>query len=301
MKRTILATISILAALFAIGCDKETEYVFVEEIVYVYDESDPPPVPQGVSSITGDEEVVVYWLPIDDVIGDFDKYVVYRSDHHPDTGYWEIGRTSNLYFVDRDVINGHTYYYAVSSVDLDGHLSALSYEMVFDTPRPEGFDRAIFDFNVMPDYSGWDLSAAQVVNYLSGACDFFLEWVNADSVFYFNVGNIATDIQDMGYTFDFDEIGYSPDTGWSRNGWCEVIEGHTYIIWTADNHFAKVRVTALGLNQVIFDWAYQVDNGNPELKPLVPREPDYLRHSPIGMQAESGGLLMRSNPGKAGI
>jgi hypothetical protein len=38
------------------------------------------------------------------------------------------------------------------------------------------------------------------------------------------------------------------------------------VIWTADNHFAKIRVTAVSPNFVEFDWAYQIADGNPELR-----------------------------------
>ncbi|MEO0156993.1 MAG: hypothetical protein ABIL07_07755, partial [candidate division WOR-3 bacterium] len=68
-----------------------------------------------------------------------------------------------------------------------------------------------------------------------------------------------------GYTASFDEIGYAPDDGWSPTGIVEAIVGHTYVIWTWDNHFAKIRVASLKPGYVIFDWAYQVDPGNPEL------------------------------------
>lgn len=276
MKTGLLTLIVILAGLATVGCDNN-ERILYEEI-YVYNEDNPPPVPQGVYSVTGDGEVLLHWLPIDDINGDFDTYIVYRSDFHPDTGYIEIGQTRGLYFIDDNVVNSHTYFYAVSSVDFDGNLSDLSYELVFDTPRPEGYNRALFDFNSMPQYAGWDLSEAAVVDYQSVNCDFFLEYFAGDGVYYFNVGNIDTDIQDMGFTYNFDEIDFAPDSGWSANGWCEVIEGHSYVIWTADNHFAKIRVTAINASQVVFDWAYQRATGNLELKPLVGRTPDYLRN-----------------------
>ena len=243
-------------------------------------EDGPPPVPQGIYSITGDSEVFLSWLPVDDVHGDFAFYVVYRSDTDPDTGYWAIGETTNEYFIDDDVTNGMTYYYAVSSVDEDGNLSDLSYEFVLDTPRPQGSNRTIFDFYQQPGFAGWDLAARQVVAWTDQDCDFYLEYVGGDGVFYFNVGDDTTDIQDMGYTETLDDIDYSPEFGWSQNGWSEVIFGHTYIIWTADNHFAKIRVTSINSNSITFDWAYQVDWGNRELKPLIPRSSDYLRRVP---------------------
>lgn len=270
MKKIILG-LMILAAAAITGCDDDNN-------VIVSHDDTAPPVPQGVYSVTGDREVLLYWLPIDDVDGDFQSYVVYRSDHDPDTGYLAIGETTQEYFVDNQVINGHTYYYAVSSLDHNGNLSALSYELVFDTPRPQGTGAIMFDFNAIPTYAGWDFSAQQTVSYLAGGCDIYAEYVPGDGVFYINVADVNVDIQDMGYTDDLDVIGYSPDAGWSQNGWCEVIPGHTYVFRTADNHYAKIRVTAIIDDHLIFDWAYQVDPGNPELKPLIKRIPGYLRH-----------------------
>jgi len=272
MKKIILGLL-ILAATVITGCDEDNhDHVFVPQ------DQIAPPVPQGVYSVTRDREILLYWLPIDDVEGDFEEYVVYRSDFDPDTGYMMIGETTQEYFVDNQVINGRTYYYAVSSLDQSGNLSALSYELVFDTPRPQGSGAIMFDFNGDPSYAGWDFSAQQTVDYLAAGCDVYTEYVPGDGVFYINVANVNVDIQDMGYTEDLDVIGYSPDAGWSLNGWSELILGHTYVIWTADNHYAKIRVTAILGDHIIFDWAYQVDPGNPELKPLIKRLPGYLRY-----------------------
>ena len=270
--RTIVLTMITLATLVLTGCDDHQDRIVrVDDVV-------APPVPQGVYSVTRDHQVLLYWMPIDDVNGDFSSYVVYRSDFDPDTGYYEIGETTNEYFVDNNVVNGRTYYYAVSSVDIHGNLSDLSYEYVFDSPRPQGINRTVFDFNILPNYAGWNLAAEANVSYQSDSCDFYLEYYAGDDVFYFNVGAVNTDIQDMGYTKNLDAIDYAPESGWSKNGWCEVILYHTYVIWTADNHFAKIRVVAINSDNVIFDWAYQVAPGNPELKPQPTRTADYLRH-----------------------
>ena len=240
------------------GCDDDC-------VVCTYDDN-PPPTPQGVYSITADQEIYVIWHPIDDVDGDFSNYVVYRSDFDPDTGYWAIGTTIDTFFVDYGLENGHTYYYAVSSIDYDGNLSALSYEYVFDTPRPEGFGERIYTMETEPDNSGWYLYGEYRVPWDDPDCDFFLDEDNG--IPYLNVGDGYTYIQDMGYTTNFDEISYSPpaDSGWSANGWAEVILGHTYVIQTSNSHFAKVRVAEINADNIIFDWGYQVAQGNRELK-----------------------------------
>lgn len=87
-----------------------------------------------------------------------------------------------------------------------------------------------------------------------------------------------TDIQDFGYTDSLDEVSWSPAEGWSNVGWVEVIRGHTYIIWTWNDHYAKLRVEGIvGDTKIYFDWAYQVAPGNQELTPRPSREENYLR------------------------
>ncbi|MDD4050809.1 MAG: hypothetical protein PHR28_02765, partial [candidate division Zixibacteria bacterium] len=210
MKKIMLGLL-ILAATVLTGCDEDDH-----DHVLVSQDQTAPPVPQGVYSITGDGEVLLYWLPIDDIDGDFESYIVYRSDYAPDTGYWFIGETAQEYFVDDQVTNGKTYYYAVSSMDVDGNLSDLSYELVFDTPRPQGTGAVMFDYNAVPTYAGWDFSAEQTVDYLAAGCDIYTEYLSGDDVFYINVADVNVDIQDMGYTENLDVIGYSPDDGWSQ-------------------------------------------------------------------------------------
>ena len=42
--------------------------------------------------------------------------------------------------------------------------------------------------------------------------------------------------------------------------------GHTYVIWTWDNHFAKIRIKSISNERVVFDWAYQLLEGEQLLK-----------------------------------
>ncbi len=268
----VLAAMLGIAAISLTGCEDNNEtIVFIDEEV-------APPIPQGVYSVTGDETVFIFWNHVEDIHGDFSNYIVYRSDTPPYTTYWPIGQTTGNEFVDDNLVNGKTYFYAVASIDIDGFESDLSYEDVFDTPRPEGFGQVIYDFNTTPSLAGWDFEGQTLVGYTSSACDFYVE--RFDGIWYINAGRYdlvnpnLTDIQDMGFTVDFDEISYSPpaDSGWSVNQWAEAIVGHTYVFWTEFDHFAKVRVTHIAGDSLIFDWGYQVDPSNRELKPRVPNE-----------------------------
>jgi len=280
MNSRILLILTALAALLFVGCDHDDDVVMVDFA---------PAAPQGVYSVTGDDMVEIYWVgPYE---SDIVRYIVWRS-FDPITDYREIGSVvaesnPNLDyirygFVDDNVTNGVTYYYAVSSVDKAGQVSELSAEEVFDTPRPEGLVELV-DSLVSPLEAGFNLENAVVVSSHSSLADFFVDRVPGFyDVFYINAADINTDIQDMGYTVDFDDIGWAPEFGWSENGFLEIIEDHTYVIWTRDYHFAKVRVESINVysGTVVFKWAYQTDEDNLELKPVVVEKPvhdsDYL-------------------------
>jgi len=246
-----LIKIIIIAGLFSLaGCVNE------------FADNEPPDVPGGLSSVTGDEEVMLTWYASTEP--DLAGYRVYRSltESGP---YYEIGNTNLDYFLDCGLANGQTYYYAISAFDLNGNESTLSYEIVYDTPRPEGFNQNLLDFSAYPAYSGWNFSSYSVVPYNSSSCDFYYGYDNMNEAYYFYIGRPGGLIQDFGYTESLDDITYAPEDGWSLTGIVEAILGHTYVIWTWDNHFAKIRVTAIGTNCIFFDWAYQIDPGNPEL------------------------------------
>jgi hypothetical protein len=225
-------------------------------------DNEPPAVPRGLRSITGDEEVLLVWYP--NTEHDLAGYRIYRSLEALGL-YYEIGETDLDYFLDFGLDNGQTYYYAITAFDHDGNESELSYEIVYDTPRPEGYDEQIFDYTIYPDYAGWRFSVYNIVAYDAAYCDFYFGYDDGTNTFYFFTGHPAGLIQDFGYTSSLDEITYAPQQGWSQTGVVEAIQGHTYIMHTWDNHYAKFRVTAIGTNSVMFDWAYQVDPGNPEL------------------------------------
>jgi hypothetical protein len=243
----------ILASMALVGCE-------ADQVIYVSDTY--PTRPTGVTSTTGDGAVFLYWDPNGEP--DLDFYRVYSGPAA--TGQFDpIGSTSGESFVDNQVNNGQTYYYAISAVNTAGLESALSVENVFDTPRPEGYGLRLYDLADQPSMSGFDLSAWQRVAYDDPSVDIFIDQDLALGLLYINAANANTDLQDMGYTDNLDDITWSPDAGWSPVGWAQVILGHTYVIWTDNNHYAKLRAVSVAGTWAQFDWAYQVDPGNPEL------------------------------------
>ncbi len=238
-------------------------------------DTEPPAIPRGVRSITGDDWVMVEWFPNGEA--DLAGYKIWRDDNgdeefdllgevSPDSSS-DVGRFS---FVDEGVINGRTYSYAVSAVDYDGNESELSPEQVFDTPRPSGNNVTLNDFNLIPDRSGFDFSqpARGAITWDLPATDVYFGFDAAVSVPYLYSDNL-TELQDMGYHEYFDEVDVSPVRGFTTE-FVELIAGHVYTLLTPDRNFAKIHVIVVSETAITFDWAYQIDPDNPQLAPRRP-------------------------------
>jgi len=249
---------------------------------------DSPAAPQGLYSVTGDGQVTLFWFP--NTEKDLSGYDVYRGSACGGT-YILIGSTTSSSFVDANVVNGNTYYYAVLAFDIQGNESDLSYDCIFDTPRPEGFV-TLYDFNQYPNDAGFDFSQETRVAWNSVNADIYLEYFVPDGIFYINT-TAGVDIQDFGYVDEFDDVDFAPNQGWSTLGYEEVILGHAYIIWTADNHYAKIRVENIGANSVGLAWAYQTDPGNGELKLLPPGTTNKKQEKPISVSKTTVNLIKR--------
>lgn len=236
------------------------------------DDCTPPAIPSSVYTITGDGCVEICWGEVrsEDLAG----YKIYRSQSASGT-YYRIGRSEDNYYLDEDVQNGITYYYAVTSYDWEGNESDLSYETVHDTPRPEGYDLTIYDEDARAgvDFSGYYHHMIQPWD--DPFVDMYLLWLNgryclASTDVEYQGAIYGTDIQHAGYVNSLDEIDWAPDGGWSVDIADTVVlyEDHAYVVWTWENNFAKFQVVYIGYDYVIIDWAFQADEGNPELKTL---------------------------------
>ena len=228
----------------------------------------PPSAPRGVVSVTGDEEVSLYWYDVAD--RDLAGYRVYWSDA-PEGPYELLAETAHEWYVDRGLANGRTYFYGVSAFDRFGNESAISDDIVYDTPRPEGYDLVLRNASgTRPEASGYDFSAYQVVPWDSERVDIF--FAVESGVPRMIAGNNETDIQDAGYVALVD-VDWAPERGWSTTGRADLVAGHSYVVWTADDHYAKFEVRSIQPDRLVLDWAYQVDRGNPELAPVRGRAP----------------------------
>jgi len=230
----------------------------------------PPASPRGVYTVTGDGEVFVHWLA--NTESDVAGYRIYEAPcaSGGSCPYDRVGTTSGTSFTVTGLDNGETRYYAVAAFDRAGNESELSAEVLFDTPRPEGFGRVLSDYLADSTQAGYDFSAFAVRSPNDPGTDMFFGF--SSGVYLMFVPDLNTDIQDAGYRTTLDAVDYAPTTGWSPSGSVELIAGHCYIVWTRDDHYAKFRVTEVrpasgtAAAQVVFDWAYQVDSGNRELR-----------------------------------
>jgi hypothetical protein len=226
----------------------------------------PPAAPRGVFTVTGDHQATLYWLA--NTEGDVAGYRIYTApvENGPDGPYFRAGTVAapTTSFVVTGLANGVTKYLAVTAVDNNGNESELSYDTVFDTPRPAGFGATLANFVDGVAGAGWDFSASMTRASDDPATDIFFGYNGA--IYQMFTRDNMTDIQDMGWAGHLDAIDWAPEAGWSPSGTVELIPGHCYVVWTRDNHFAKFRVTGLSSSVVVFDWAYQTDPGNPELR-----------------------------------
>ncbi len=234
----------------------------------------PPAAPRGLFSVTGDGSVTLVWLANTepDVVG----YRIYQAPCASGSScpYDRIGTASApageqyVQYVVSGLANGETAFFAVAAVDRDGLESELSWNDVFDTPRPAGTGLVLYNY-VDSDYDvGYDFSAFVRTDAPDPPTDIFYGYyVDGDDYVHQQifVPDYGTNIQDAGYALSLDAVDFAPVQGWSPTGTVEAVVGHNYVVWTRDDHYAKFRVTAVSPTAVTLDWAYQIDTGNQEL------------------------------------
>lgn len=246
MKTTYLL---IIVSALLMGCKENFEI-----------DTTPPAPPQRVRVLALDNAVEISWVR--NTEPDLAGYKIWVSDKY-DGKYSYIATATRNSFVDNGAKNGVRHYYAVTAFDYADNESDLSADVVYATPRPEGYGTRIDDYRVFPNSAGYDFSTYSVGRYNDNFTDVFFE--NYNGRYYLDVWN-DTDIQDMGYSSSLDDILYAPAAGWSPSKSAEAIVGHTYVIWTADDHYAKMRVKEITASRITFDWAYQLVAKDPQLK-----------------------------------
>lgn len=224
-----------------------------------------PAAPLGAYPVTGDRTVTLLWWP--NTEPDLDHYEIYWR-FEGESRFDFLDDTLDNYYVDRGLENGTTYEYVVVAVDRVGNVSDDS-DLMYDTPRPEDFNLKLYNYerrnlggNYL-SYNAYDFSEFRRTDWATDdEADILFSYV--DNLYLMEAGDVNTDIQDAGF-IPLEEIDWAPDGGWSGTGTAELIMGHSYIVWTRTDNFAKFQVVDLTPEYVMIDWAYQEVTGLPEL------------------------------------
>jgi hypothetical protein len=215
----------------------------------------------------------------------FSVYRVYSTGYDIDSSLcgtqWSLeGTTVSSSFLSGNLQNGVPRCFAVSAVSIEGYESIWS-PLRYDTPRPDGRNVLLTALDADPTRAGFrfwlDANADRVVNpgelalVLNGAstsADFqvvrtaggvFLQPVRTGTS-VLTYGTVAVE--------DLTSIDIAPVAGYARTA-VQALPGQGYVFQMNGGdlfyRYGALRVTAVGPDYVIVDWAYQTDPGNPEL------------------------------------
>ena len=247
------------------GCDDEDPVVV----------DTPPFPPDGVFSVTGDEVVSIFWNENQEP--DLAGYQIWRGNEAEEGPYFHLASVSanTTSYDDIDVNNGDFWFYAVLAVDAAGNESELSRELVFDTPRPEGFGLVLVDLGQDPSHAGYDFSSLSNSSQAASMSTTDIYFESVGGVDYVVAADPLVDIQDYG-VIPLIGVDYAPEEGWAPSKRAEAIDGHSYIVritnGQGDFNFAKFEVMEPPTVSLRMNWAYQA----------VPNELELSRIAPLG-------------------
>jgi hypothetical protein len=218
----------------------------------------------------------------------FKTYRVYSTTYNLDAGQcgtnWSLeGTTVAPEFLAGALQNGTPRCFSVTSVSTDDVESARS-PLRSDTPRPDSRNVALFAApNSESGFRFWDDlnhdGAAQPDEFgivRSGSdltVDFYIERLSDGSLWFHPVRS-GTGVEQYGTgpVEDLTSIDFAPDQTYSSAP-IEALTGYGYVFSMSGGdgfaRFGAVRVTHVGTNMLILDWAFQTDPGNPELKTMA--------------------------------
>lgn len=249
----------------------------------------PPDVPASLSSTTLDGAVALTWTDNSYTSdpGNFQNYRIYSTNYDLDQDLcgtsWQLeGTTVAPEFVVGALTNGLPRCFTVTAVSVDGFESDRS-PLRSDTPRPDTRNVVLYAFQLQAAGSGfrfWDdlsgdgrVQGAELGLVRSGAGgdidfvvdrdlsgDLFLTPVRAGTgVEYYDANNPVEDLT---------SIDFAADRTYRTSG-ILALPGYGYVFemdgGDGFKRYGAVRVSHVGQDFLILDWAYQTDPGNPEL------------------------------------
>lgn len=247
------------------------------------DERNQLPRPATLISVSLDQAVQLSWAAnarlADPTL--FDYYRIYSTVYDFDAGVcieasWVLeGTTVSEDFLVTGLANGAPRCFAVTTVSRRGHESLWS-DLRSDTPRYDARNVLVDAFEVLPATSGFRFHqpAGNVFGaVLSGDrsdIDFRVERRTDGSLWLVPVrAGVEVALYATTPVTDLTSIDVAPADPAFARGAIEAVPGYAYVFRMPNGQFANfgaVRVTHVGREYAIFDWAYQTDPGNPELR-----------------------------------
>ena len=247
-----------------------------------------PPPPSGLSTTSLDGAVALVWPDnaYESSPANFQSYAVYSSSYDLDqdacgTSVQLEGTTVAPEFISGALVNGVSRCFFVTAISVDGFESDASVSRN-DTPRPDARNVVVFarqeqdaqsGFRFWQDVNGDGQSQNSELGLLASGTDLNADFTverDLDDVLFLQPVRAGTEVALYGTTpvEDLTSIDIAPNTGFDVTA-IEALPGWGYVFeMTASDAFFRygaVRVTHVGRNFLILDWAFQTDPGNPEL------------------------------------
>jgi hypothetical protein len=249
----------------------------------------PPDTPASVSSTSLDGAVALTWTDnsyqSDPAL--FSNYLVYSTSYDLDNDVcgdsWSLeGTTVAPEFIVGALTNGIPQCFHVTAVSVDGFESGRS-PLRADTPRPDARNVAVATVQSDPAVSGfrfWDDLDADgqsddnelglVRDGTSGTVDFFVDRDDVDGRVFLTPVRFGTGVEYYANApvEDLTSVDFAEDQVY-RTTSIEALPGYGYVFemdgGDGFQRYGALRVTHVGQTFIIFDWAFQIDPGNPEL------------------------------------
>lgn len=272
-----------VAAVSPSGMETASEYsleIYVPEPV-------APADPQGMEVVALDGASYLRWSDNARNAEDFSFYRVYLEDTAGgDAAPFLLGETDSEGFLDLLAQNGTTYSYFVTAVDDQGHESSGS-AAAQGTPRPDYHGEWIYAYEDLPSQSGFRFSPDEMTLPILDGDDpdrHFRMEIDADG--WWLVPGPGTQVYDgffettalkcgAGADSDCVALDEAPASGYVSAD-MPLYAQTTYVLRVVGDdgldHYGVLRAELLGYDQngdaiMIFDWAYQLQAGNPSLAP----------------------------------
>jgi hypothetical protein len=246
------------------------------------DERNRLPAPSGLTSVSLDRAVQLSW-PNNARQANaqlFAYYRVYSTSYdldadRCDAANWVLeGTTVSEDFLATGLPNGAPRCFAVSAVSTDGHESVWTRPRA-DTPRYDARNVLLFAREATLAQSGFRFFVPSTTTFgavMAGDrtdLDFRVERRSDGSLWLAPVrSGVRVTLYGNAPVVDLTSIDVAPVSGFS-SGAIEAVPGYGYVfeMLLGDGlHYGALRVTHVSKDYVIFDWSYQSDPGNPELK-----------------------------------